>query len=864
MPEPAITATALKPYLESCGYTGSRLAEKYRFDKQSVPLAGFVGKPWDTRSACIAVVDAQPNSKTAAEKCVRLGAPTVLVCNHTGIDWWKISPNGPSQSRPIKAADLANFFKEHRDDLAPEAICAAKLRHPTRSAQQMWFVDIGLMPAVERRAGEMLNRLVTGALKELAAELSGKLKTHKHFEDVYKTAFWLLAAKILHDKGVNKFKRIDLCDVDEVFARVGKHYAVTEDLPPGGGVWRPAIDATAKTIAGWGYLGNLSTESLAYLYETALIDKKPREKGRKAKGKTPNIRKELGIHSTPSVLVDHMLAQLWPLIEQIKPQDRRVFELACGHAGFLTAAMRWLRQWSGIEEGAEQHRYLRDRVFGLEYDPFAIEIAKLSLTLADVPHGNSWKIDQGDMFEPGRLAKTATGCTILLANPPFERFSQSDKQRYSKLGEPVVAQTKAVEMLMRTIPHLAPGAVFGVVVPQGVLHNTESKTVRRFLVEECELTEISLFADNLFEHSRHETAILLGRRKTKKRITSELRYRHVRKRGMEAFKGRMAFTSERRMEQNRLVVPPGYDLRVPELEEVWDYLDENPTLMSFAGVGQGLVYRGQDLPKGAWTTRPYEQGLGVPGFSKVPSDLEVFGLPKRVSMNLDPAVIRRLGTGTTTGLAQVLVNYAPVSREGWRLKGVLDNKGHAVTSRYLTVRPKGGLIPPILLWAIVNSPVANAFAYCHLGKRDILVGTMRRLPIPPAFEQSQKNVVVAARAYLAVASQLDGVMQARPEEKTVREALLRMDAEVLKLYDLPPRLERQLLDLFQGVERKGVGCDFRGYYPEGLDAYVPLHELISEEYQRSTLDAFVERHQPAKSPEVLTALRTAAEAYAEE
>ena len=107
-------------------------------------------------------------------------------------------------------------------------------------------------------------------------------------------------------------------------------------------------------------------------------------------------------------------------------------------------------------------------------------------------------------------------------------------------------------------------------------------------------------------------------------------------------------------------------------------------------------------------------------------------------------------------------------------------------------------------------------------------------------------------------------MKIGPTKDNIKQALLRMDAEVLRLYDLPPRLERQLLDLFDGVERKGVGCDFRGYYPEGLDAYVPLHELISEEYQQSTLDAFLRRHKPTDSPELLRALRCAAEAYAEE
>jgi len=41
--------------------------------------------------------------------------------------------------------------------------------------------------------------------------------------------------------------------------------------------------------------------------------------------------------------------------------------------------------------------------------------------------------------------------------------------------------------------------------------------------------------------------------------------------------------------------------------------------------------------------------------------------------------------------------------------------------------------------------------------------------------------------------------------------LLDLDAAVLRLYDLPPALERQLLTIFDGVDRPGVGCTFRDY-----------------------------------------------------
>ena len=42
--------------------------------------------------------------------------------------------------------------------------------------------------------------------------------------------------------------------------------------------------------------------------------------------------------------------------------------------------------------------YLRRRLHGLEIEPFALEIARLSLTLADVPNPNGWALTEGDMF----------------------------------------------------------------------------------------------------------------------------------------------------------------------------------------------------------------------------------------------------------------------------------------------------------------------------------------------------------------------------------------------------------------------------------------------------------------------------------
>ena len=52
------------------------------------------------------------------------------------------------------------------------------------------------------------------------------------------------------------------------------------------------------------------------------------------------------------------------------------FEPACGHAGFLGAAMRLLTELLPEEKATASSRraYLRSRIHGCEKDPFALEI----------------------------------------------------------------------------------------------------------------------------------------------------------------------------------------------------------------------------------------------------------------------------------------------------------------------------------------------------------------------------------------------------------------------------------------------------------------------------------------------------------
>jgi hypothetical protein len=809
-----------------------------------VAVAAFADTPHDTRSACIAVVDA-PSEPEATVIAARLfGAPVVFAVHGGKLQCWKQTTGEPSLIDTVEGSHVPEFFRQHKDDLHPKSIFRGKTIGRLPGQTQLRFVDAGLLPFVDRADGDRLSHLVEDAFADIRGELGHDLRNAIDAQNAIRATFWLLGAKVLHDKEVDNFKILNLADIDTVFARVGRHYGVPEGVPPAGRAWHAGTTKAAERIGRFGSLRNLSTESLAHVYENALV--------------TQEVRKANGTHSTPGPLVDYIVWQLWPWIEELPPDRRHVFEPACGESTFLVSMLRIMRQWSDIEDRKECHEYLKKHLHGIELDPFAIEVARLSLTLADIPCGNTWDLRQGDMFLGSALEDGAARCGVFLANPPFERFSESERAAYKKAGITLGSNTKACEMLRRTIPHLTKGACFGVVVPQGVLHSKEGTSLRRTILADFELSEIDVFGDKLFEKGEHESAVLLGRRKTGKVSAGQMWFRRVHNPGLAAFRERYAFSSEEMVDISQFMTSGLADLRLPELEMVWRYLSDYPVLGSVAKLGQGLAHKGRGLPRNAWTIHdPPFKGDSL-GFATVPDDLNIFGVLSTVGINLDRSVLLHVRAGMPFGKPQILLNYARTSRDAWRLKATLDERGLALASRFVAVRAADPAFDALYLWALLNSPVANAWAYCHTFKRDVLVGMMRQLPVPRWSHERAARIRRTAMWYRELAISPGSLYRAEATPEGIHRALLEVDAAVLQAYDLPPRLERQLLDLFAGVPRKGVGCNFTGYYPPGFTSFLPLHYVISDRFKRAAADATCDRFKPGQSDYVRKVLATAA------
>lgn len=839
MADPLVHASALKPFLlNGCGYRRGLIVEDYAFaaDK-TIGLAAFAHQPFDARSACIAAIDSDlddPRSEVLA--CREFGAPVVFACLGNRLQVWKPGPQTAELKEPgLTPRQIPRFFKDHQADLAPGRIYDAKtLGRIRRSRRDLEFVDVGLLPFAEGQIGAKLTEKVADAALILRGVFpeDAKLRPTQR-EWIVKSTFRLLAAKVLQDKEVPKFKSLRLSNLDDVFRRVQKHYGSQEKVNIGGAKRRGALEEASDLFRHLSSLRNLTTEALADVYEQALVTKATREL--------------LGTHSTPSYLVDYIIWQLAPWIEKIDPAHLRACEPGCGHAPFLVGAMRLLRNFDLGRSPAELSSFFRERLCGIEQDSFALEIARLSLTVADVPNPDGWlELQAGDMFESNTLQDAAGQCSLLLANPPF------------KGGKPL-------RLLENTLPHLPAGAVFGVVVPATLLHskgltNKRLITFRRWLLENCQLAEVSLFPDGLFRFADHECAILLGRRLARTGTpTTFVRCHRVREDEREGFKQRYEFPSARNVTQSGFAERPECMLWVPELDdEIWSWLRNCPELSDVADVGQGISYKRvkrdrhdrAGRPRGSKTIEKEPFAGSVPGYALPRGPWMTHAQPALSHLNLADEVIRRPGFGQTVGLQQVLVPRHP-PRGVWRLRPFMDKQGRPFASNFNTVRPRNLREHPLeYVFALCCSPLANAYVYTHSLKRHIQDGDFRELPVPRADADGVRRVAKAARDYMEAARRFDddsGGADAMPlfsgsetpdrvDRNTLHRLLVRLDAEVLRLYDLPARAERKLLDRFSGKVRPGVPIRFTGYYPDGFTPSVPLYVYLSDTYQRFLRD----------------------------
>ena len=845
------TTNRILSHIKKCGYTGECLKEDYIYyeanEQRQVRAVGFWRGTYNSATACIALIDTERGlgKEQVGIQLLSyrsLGSPVVLTCIDDAMQFWRYCGNEVVLEREVKQNRLESFFESHKEKFSPDSIYRAKtIGRVSSKRNQLQFVDQGLMPAVEKQEGEYLSGLITRINNALYKYRNKPQMTEGMGRWLFQAGFWLLGAKILKDKGVEKFTRLRLSNVESLVGKVQKHYGAADQLDISKAIQKKALERVAEEIVEPVYsLSHLTTESLAYVYENTLV--------------TPKTRKALGTHATPSWLVNYIVWQLADWIAEIPEKDRVILEPACGHAPFLTAGTRLLSFLCKDNED-ERHNYLRDHLVGIEKDTFAIEIARLALTLADIPNPDGWNIIHDNIYGEDVLKKWATKSTILLCNPPFENI-KADEAHYSEFE----TGNKAAEVLARTLPYMPDKSVFGVILPQGFLHKKNLADLRKFILDDFEVRTICKLPENVFSQARHPSAVLLGRKKKSKK---KINYIAITPNNLNHFIDRYQATEEC-LEKFIFYKASNYNLWISDLNHIWEYCKAYQRLCDVADIGNGFDFKGKRLPPNSITVSSNPFKSGIKGFFSYSQTIKITELPNKVYMNLSDEVIQRPRRGTTLGIRQILMNYNRVSNGPWRLKAWQDDEGHPVSSNFLVMRLVENCIWTIRsLWALANSPFSNAFAYCNNMERHNASGIMLSMPVPQVTSHDIERLNALVSEYFSLSKQQGRFMSGEEDalKQKRKECLLKIDAEVLRLYDLPPRLEKQLLDFFAGYQRKGVDFEFDRYYPEGFGSYIPLRMFISEEFQNATVENVKQWVDETRSPAIIRAFENASKDF---
>jgi len=257
-------------------------------------------------------------------------------------------------------------------------------------------------------------------------------------------------------------------------------------------------------------------------------------------------KKKEGQFFTPRPVEDMVVKMLNP-----KP-DEFVIDPACGSAGFLLHAVMWIA--GGVITGKEllpsAKNFAQHNIVGVDFAKKPVMIAKaINLIVGDgkshVYKDNSlapqtWNEETRAGLRPRLLRFRSEperdrenqdkfqylDFDVLMTNPPFagtvkEReilrlylLAEKNGRLVSKIGRHIL-------FLNRSLQCIRPGGRMAIVLPQGLLNNTNAEYIRRFIIDEARiLAVVGLHVNTFKPHTGTKTSVLFLQK-----YTDEERYR---------------------------------------------------------------------------------------------------------------------------------------------------------------------------------------------------------------------------------------------------------------------------------------------------------------------------------------------------
>ena len=726
----------LEEQLKQVGYSGSSGATVRQYDyltetagKQRADLVAFGNsRHFDISTACVAVElwTGERDRQFELEKLRYVGAPIALLASTDYVEVWPVvSPGSRLPERPerLTYGRLQNYFHQHKEELAPRSLLNAK-----QGGRQLSFMDID--SSLEVFARTTTKKTLIKQFTEAIALVPEDIRT-KYPEDVARLAIWVLAARILQDKLGNQhdvysdFRTVQtvvpLLETAQAFfpnyfAGVWEHIAQV-----GTGVLESFHEGLSREFT----FRSLTNDMLAYFYENTLVNKEMQE--------------NLGIYYTPQKTIAERILHRLP-IEDLPLEKRIVLDGTCGSGNLLLAAYdrlldllphRWTSQ--------TRHEYLLQRIWGIDIDPFACEIARLSLLLYSLPEGDSWKVRAGDVLEDTPQELFGAGPSIIVGNPPFQERAVGKRVQ------------KAAVVLDRYLEWLEPNGLLGVVVPITFLHNSSGKDTRNRLLKNFDVMEVWHLDEGAFPGSSVATAVILGRKLPQLRSRANAGLARIEKVGQieQELVGPQRdlvgkYTIPYLVSKEDWIYDPQLRMESSVFDHIWRRIDAAfpPIAPHFCGIFNGikpgkgarLTHFSDEWQGKGWQPILYKNMHGAlspfqigwesqsPKFVKYPSDeLE---RPRNPLHFEHPK--------------KVITNATRNPNSPWRFYAATDTQRLIVTENFNYILPREASAEE--LTAVLNSTLANAWFSSRNYQRDVNLSHLKELPFPYFSEQQSNDI----------------------------------------------------------------------------------------------------------------------------
>lgn len=330
----------------------------------------------------------------------------------------------------------------------------------------------------------------------------------------------------------------------------------------------------------------ISPEILGHVYEQFLgkIIRLTRSHMAKVDEK-PEVKKAGGVYYTPQFIVDYIVKNtIGRLCKDLTPKkvtEQKILDPSCGSGSFLLGAYDYLLKWHldyytnlkdkrrlkdkiyEIKDGEwhltiqEKKRILLNNIYGVDIDPQAVEVTKLSLLLKvlegeskdgleaqkklyneralpdldnNIKCGNS--LISSDIYETEEVFTRSDirrinafdwndefpeimsdgGFNAIIGNPPWgASFSDVELNYLRKAHDEIIIRMidSYMYFIHLSIKILNPDGIFGMIIPSTILTQTDTEALRRYLIGNVSLYSVINLGQKIFGPKVLNTSTIL-------------------------------------------------------------------------------------------------------------------------------------------------------------------------------------------------------------------------------------------------------------------------------------------------------------------------------------------------------------------